>query len=165
MLDKKNDMVKSYEWCSLIEYSIKHKFVENGLTIPFLIGAIAIIRNRMLTISEFTDELTDKNNSKRPTIMQCANIRQLIIGIAEFETISYINKSPLSEIKSFGNLIVTDASLNHLNSVENLKPHFEKLYIEKLNEGAFSLNEGKFDSFTKDDLNHIDAFKKYASRS
>lgn len=150
----------NYEWCGLIEFFEKQNYICNGLTIPFLIGAIKQLQNRKMTISELTDELVDKKNQKRPTIMKCGNIGELVIGIMDYETIKYYKSYPNNEIKSFGNLSVTDSSLDNCSTEAELKSLFERLYKEKIDNGIYSKNAGEWTDFIPIDLERIENYKK-----
>ena len=152
--------MKRYEWCDLIEFFEKEHYIHNGLTIPFLIGAMEKLQNRKLTISQLTDEILDQNNPKRPTIMKCDNIGELVIGILDNESLNYYKAYPKNVIKSLDNLSATDSSLDGFKDKMELTAHFEKLYKTKIDDETYSKNAGEWTNFIPKDLERIENYKK-----
>ena len=152
--------MSKYIWAELIEFFEKNNYIRNGLTIPFLIGAIELLEKRKMTISELTDELMDKNNEKQPAIMKCGNIGELVIGIMNIETKNYYKMYPKNVIKSFDNLSVTDSSLDDYSEKSELIALFEKMYNNKINNGEYSKNAGEWTGFIPVDLERIENYKK-----
>lgn len=148
--------IKKYEWCDLIEFFEKNHYIKNGLTIPYLIGALELLQERKMTISEFTDELLDPKNKKRPSIMKCGNIAELVIGVIDIYTIN----TPNSMTKSIGNLSAYDDVLNKFTDKMELINHFENLYQSKVDSGEYSKNDGSWTNFTPTDLERIEHYNK-----
>ena len=151
-------MVK-YNWNDLIQYFVRNNYVRNGLTLPFLIGAIKNIERHTLTINEIITEFCDLQGGRRTTIMKCRDIGEFVVGIMDTESEILYKKNPQSLFKEFDNLAITDNSLSNFNSIPELIAFFEERYNQTIEKGEFSKNEGKWTDFTPLDLEHIDNFK------
>lgn len=157
--------MKNYIWVDLLEFFERENYVHNGLTIPFLIGTMEMLKNRKMTISELMVELMDSRNQKRITIMKCGNIGEWIIGVMDYETKNYYKSYPGNVIKSFDNLSVTDRSLDDYNDKSDLIVLFEDNYQDKIDKREYSKNFGKWNAFTPVDEERIKKFKIVATNN
>jgi hypothetical protein len=155
--------IEKYIWCDLIKFFEKNHYITNGLTIPFLIGAIELLQTRKTSIPKLIEELTDFKNNNRTTIMKCGNIGEFVIGIMDFESEKYYKNFPNSLPKEFDNLAVTDNSLNEYGKISELITLFENQYNNEIRIKNYSKNEGKWTKFTAIDLQKIENFKKAAA--
>jgi hypothetical protein len=151
--------MKKYNWSDLIQYFERNNYIHNGLTIPFLIGAIKYLEGKTLTIPQIVTEFTDLNGERRTTILKCGNIGEFVIGLMDIESETYYKKFPKSLFKEFSNLTVIDNSLSNYNSISELIAFFEEQYNQAIEKEKFSLNAGKWTDFTSIELEHIDSFK------
>jgi hypothetical protein len=136
-------------WHKVLTYYERNNYFSNGLTIPFLIGTRKFIEpnnNSIQTISEFIDELL--NSTHFTTIMKCGNIGEYVIGVLDNETKGLINTQYKGVYKQFGNLIVTDSSLNNITNNNELKLLFENLYSDLLDKNFFSKENGEWINYT-----------------
>jgi hypothetical protein len=156
-------MKTKYTWAVLLAFFEKQNYFRNGLTIPFLIGAVELLENKKMSISELTEELMDKNNENLITIMRCGNIGEFVIGIMDNETKCYYNMYPKNVIKSFDNLSITDSSLDDYHEKNELITLFENLYKDNINRSEYSKNAGEWTNFIPVDLERIENYKKAAA--
>ena len=156
---KMSDYSKQYLWRDLILFFERKHYVNNGLTIPFLIGAIKLLDGNKLKISQLLTEFSDIRNSKRTTIMKCGNIGEFVIGIMDLESEEYHNKLPNDLQKEFKKLAIIDNSLNQFNEIKELINFFENRYGFEIENEQYSKNLGKWTEFTKKDLENIESFK------
>ncbi|KQS48613.1 hypothetical protein ASG38_05595 [Flavobacterium sp. Leaf359] len=136
-------------WHQLLKHFELKGYIQNGLTIPFLIGSLEIInpnRNQW-TISELTKSFNDFGC----TILKCPNIREFVIGSLDNEILKYKNyyHNPC------GKIIVTDASLSKIKSSNDMRSLFEQLYQPRLDNKEFSKNNGIWVYFSQIDLARI----------
>jgi hypothetical protein len=155
--------VEKYIWCDLIKFFEQNHYITNGLTIPFLIGAIELLQKRKMTISKLIEEFTDSKSCSRTTIMKCENIGEFVIGIMDFESEDYYKKFPNSLPNEFNNLAVTDNSLNEYGKVSELITLFENRYNDEIRTKNYSKNAGKWSEFTAIDLLRIENFNNVAA--
>jgi hypothetical protein len=124
-------------------------YIQNGLTIPFLIGALEIVEPnaRLWTINEMTESL----NNFGCTILKCSNIGEFVIGSFDTETIKHkkLYHNPSEKI------IVTDDSIDQINSLIGITSLFEQLYQSNLENNELSKNNGIWRYFTEVDLTRI----------
>lgn len=149
-----------YLWSDLIIFFEKNHYIQNGLTIPFLIGTIKLLRGKKITIEQLITELSDPKSHRRTTIMKCGNIGEFVVGIMDFETEKYLHQFPNIIAKEFGNIAITDSSLNNFNSSKEIINFFVSLYKLEIESGNYSKNNGDWTEFTKTDIKRIEHFKK-----
>lgn len=156
---------ENYIWFDLIQFFEWNHYIHNGLTIPFLVGAIEILQSRKMAISQLVKEFSDLTNKSRTTIMKCGNIGEFVIGIMDIESENYYNNYPQCLPIQFENLVVTDTSLNDYNNFSELVVLFEKEYFEGIKSELYSKNSGIWTKFTQTDIERIDTFdKSFASK-
>ena len=155
-------MMNKKRWLGveLIDYFTNKNYINNGLTIPFIIGAIKEISGNYLSISELIAKLVDKNNSPKMTILYCGNIGEHVIGVMDDETESYYKEAnTYKHLKSFGSVIVTDKSLDHIETLGDLKSFFEDKYQDCISKEKYSKMRGAWHNFSDTDLSRINEIK------
>ncbi len=153
----------SYIWCKLIQFYEKNNYIHNGLTIPYLIGAINFLEGRTLSVRQLITELIDTRGDKRTTIMLCDYIGEYVIGILDSESEMYYKKFKINSLKSFENLIVLDSSFSNCKTVIHLVNIMEQRYNQIISRKTYSKVNGQWTKFIEDDLNKIRAFKNNKS--
>ena len=143
----------SYSWINLVHFLLRKQYFHNGLTIPFLIGAIKLLDRRTLTVSEFINELI--NSEQKVTIMKCDDIGEYVIGTLDYESEKFYEKSSNSLYRKFKNLFVIDDSLSEYKSIESLIDFMERKYSEIVMNKKYSKNAGQWTDFTEQDIKRI----------
>lgn len=154
----------SYIWCKLIQFFERNNYIHNGLTLPYLIGAIDLLEGRTLSLKQLISELIDTQGDKRSTIMLCDHIGEYVIGILDSESEMYYKKFKTNSFKIFENLIVLDSSLSNCKTVINLVNIMEQRYNQIINSKNYSKVHGQWTKFIEDDLNNIRTFKNNLSQ-
>lgn len=137
-------------WYKLLNHFEKKNYISNGLTIPFLIGAVEVLQpnSEKWTISDIIESFQQEGC----TILKCGNIGEFVIGT--------INDLTEGEKKYFhnpcGEIFVTDTSLDDVNSTSELIKIFTELYESKIQEAKFSKNYlGEWSYFSIKDIERI----------
>jgi hypothetical protein len=129
-------------WYKLLTHFENKGYVQNGLTIPFLIGSLEIVdpNAKQWSIIEMTESL----NYIGCTILKCPNIGEFVIGSLEIEALKYRKyyHTPCDKI------IVTDNSLDGVKSLAEITKLFIILYESLIADRKFSLNSGIWTYFT-----------------
>lgn len=139
-------MDKCNYWINLLMHYEKHHYYQNGLTIPFLIGARTYLENgkRLLSVLELLDEI--QNSPAAMTIMKCSGINEYVIGLMDYES-----KKLKNIYKSFGSLFLTDQSFSNANDISNISIELESLYRVYLKEERFSKVDGLWIQYNETD--------------
>ncbi|WP_300357521.1 hypothetical protein [uncultured Pseudoalteromonas sp.] len=144
---------------------------EYGVTIPFLVGALASHFGKEPT-KEFVDE-TFENIKSNPVngyyceVRWCGNIDEPVISVKEIDELADIT---LEADYKFGGIVSLGFTMDlmgmfHLNC-ETAHDCLLKLItysLEHVSQGCFSKNSGKFTSFTDDDLVFINLVEELSS--
>ena len=140
---------------SLINKFIEEKRIENGLTIPFIIGSYLLIEKKEYNASSINDCFESFfNNDKYFNLHFCDKIKELVISNIYFEDEKiYLNNH---QIKRIGNIISTDNSLDLLDSKQDLYKKINKMYDEDLKKGWFSKVNGKWGGFETTEITIIE---------
>ncbi len=136
-------------WNLLLRHFEKNGYIQNGLTLPFLIGALKVIKSdsSLWTIEEIAESL----NSNGCTILKCSNIGEFVIGSLDNETLKYEHLYHCLDDK----IIVTDSSLDHIKNIAELKKLFIELYQSRISNCEYSKNNGAWTSFTPTEVTRI----------
>lgn len=136
-------------WHQLLRHFENKGYIHNGLTIPFLIGSIEILKpnDQQWTI----DKMMESLNSHGCTILKCSNIGEYVIGSLDSETL----KNKQLYHCPCDNIVITDSSLNKVNSFTDLKVMFEEMYQLRISKREFSKDSGNWTYFTISDLSRI----------
>ena len=73
-------------WLKVLKHYEKRRYIQNGLTIPFLVGSRTIVEplRVLLSIEELLKSFT---NSIQPiTLMKCQQLGEYVIGILDHES-------------------------------------------------------------------------------
>ena len=140
---------------SLINKFIEEKRIENGLTIPFIIGSYLLIEKKQYNASSINDCFESFfNKDKYFNLHFCDKIKELVVSNIYFEDEKiYLTNS---QIKRIGNIISTDNSLDLLNSKEDLYKHMYKIYNDDLIKSWFSKVNGKWGNFETTEIRIIE---------
>lgn len=139
---------------NVLEHFCKKNYFQNGLTIPFLIGARKILEQHddVLTVQDFIEEIESSKN--KVTIMKCGNINEFIVGLMDLETEKMIQQFP-SIYKTLGNFVCTDESLDTCNNIHEIGELLSHRYSYHLESGKYSKIDGDWQYFSKLDLNRL----------
>lgn len=146
-------MKKPY-WYIVLRHFERSNYVDNGLTIPFLIGARKIIEpdKSLFTISELLNSID--NSSISITFMKCGNINEYIIGLLDTETKNFTEQSPKSH-DVIGRIVCTDYSLKGFTELPEIISMLNKEYEALIDEENYSKNSGIWGQFSKLDVRRI----------
>lgn len=140
---------------TLINKFIAEEKIENGLTLPFIVGSFLLIENREYnsnTINECIDFFFD--NDKYFNLQFCEKIKELIVSNLYFDDEKvYLSNLKIKKIK---NIISTDNSLELFNTEQDLCNEIFRLYNDDLKKGHFSKLDGKWRSFKKSEIKLIE---------
>lgn len=145
-------MNKPY-WLFLLE-SYLQNLNKSGLTIPFIIGAksyFGIDNNTLDSVQELLFEIQNIDTSKTFTIKKCQAINEYVIGIDD--DAHFLS----GHVPRFGNITLNDGAFKDIHSFQSIIAALEEKYIECIENGVFSKNNGKWTSYTEDDLESIKA--------
>lgn len=140
-------------WHKILSHYENKGYISNGLTLPYLIGSLQIIDNdaNLCSIKEMIESFDDYGC----TILKCDNIGEYVIGTLDKETFDdralYFN---------IGNrIIVTDDSLNHIKSVDELIIFFKDLYEYIIEDKGYSKENNNWSNFNDVETAKILEFK------
>jgi len=136
-------------WHRLLKHFENRGYVHNGLTIPFLIGALEIIEPNSQLWS--IEAIVGSFKKIGCTILKCGNLNEFVIGTLDSETLNY-NKEYHRPCE---NIFITDHSLYQINSCAEIITLFKELYQSRLKEKEFSKVLGHWAYFTEIDLKQI----------
>lgn len=127
-------------WIQVLIHFNRKNYFQNGLTIPFLLGASSVLDSdkEILTVEDFFHEAIDKSLPIKISLQRCANIGEYVIGIFDNESANYPYASQKMIYKQFGNLYITDNSFSEINSPEDILAILIDKYQKLLNQKTFS---------------------------
>ncbi len=139
---------------TLINEFLEEKKIENGLTIPFIIGSFLFLENKQYnqqSIIECFERFFDKD--RYFNLHFCDKIKELVISniYLDDEDIYLTNK----QIKKIENIISTDCSLDSYVTKQDLLENIERMYFENLKENCFSKEKGKWRNFEPTEIRII----------
>lgn len=143
-----NDKQYPYRF-EILKHFKRKRYIENGLTIPFLIGARVIVEpeKELLSITEFFKEV---NSISTPIMMmKCSDINEYIFGILDGQTNIY-RQHFKNEYKEYQNIIITDNSVNEMSDFVEVINMLENLYDENIQMGNYSKVNGEWRKFTEE---------------
>lgn len=141
-------------WYKVLTHFEENNYIENGLTIPFLIGSKKVIEpeGRIATVRDFLTEL--HNSELRTTIIRCGRIKEFIVGILDYETKKLLPHYE-NAYKQFGQILVTDGSLDQVDGFDGLVVCMEAAYESKIQSSHFSKENGKWRHYTDLEIRRI----------
>ena len=137
--------MKNSKWYKTLEYFLDKGYVNNGLTIPFLIG---LYSENEITIKELIVSMSEANNI---SIQKCDRIDEFVFGIFISET-----NHEIDLYKNIQDLIILDNSLDNCLSIEELINLFENLYTSVIQKKTFSKNNGNWTIYNEIELKQLE---------
>ncbi|MBK9485392.1 MAG: hypothetical protein IPO01_09315 [Chitinophagaceae bacterium] len=102
------------DWLDVLEYFLEKGYVDNGLTIPFLIGSKSVLEpdEPLQSIKEFITEISE--NEPPISLMSCGKVHHYILSPMDSYDIDmrYI-------YRNFGNLVIIDDSFKDAKSIDD----------------------------------------------
>ncbi len=129
-------------WFKTLDYFLSEGYVNNGLTLPFLVG---LYEHNEMTIEDLIEDFSD---SKYISIQKCGNIDEFIFGI-------YIDEGDSELYKKIEGLICLDDSLNHISTLSELIEFFEFTYSEEIENSLFSKNGEDWTDYTEEEKKQL----------
>jgi len=142
-------------WLLAIRYFLRHHYISNGLTIPYLIGARAILEPTLPHLS-IGDLLIQA--AKQPagiTLMRCGNIGEYVVADLDQESNRYSHL-----FKRFGHLHITDDSFESITTLPDLIEVMTVEYAKYIHEGCYSKISGQWGPFNNMDIQQLEAVRK-----
>jgi hypothetical protein len=136
-------------WLKVLKHFEANNYVQNGLTIPFLVGSRRLIESKenILSVNEFIDSMTDYGC----TLLYCDTLKEFIIGSIDIETEKYNFNGKMK----FKNIYQTDESLKNIKCLNDLKSFFSNRYQSIINSNKFSKSLGKWNDFSDEEIKQI----------
>lgn len=125
-------------WIQVLQHFDTNRYISNGLTIPFLIGANQLLAKRVssLNVNILIDEA-----QRLPffvKIMYCENIGEYVLGVLEEED-SMRFKSDQLPYKAFGSFLLDNVNdFKKGNSILDIKEELDLMYAVNLEEEKYS---------------------------
>ena len=137
-------------WYRVLSHFERRRYIDNGLTIPFLIGSRTIVEpgERLETISELLTSLSVSRHAV--TILRCGRIKEFVIGLLDNETNS-MRTQYKNMFKEFGELLVVDNSFKNATKFEEMVSILELEYGERIRSQTFSKESGQWFDFSSTD--------------
>lgn len=146
-------------WFKVLCHFYDNNYFENGLTIPFLLGASSVIDpdNEILSVEDFVLQAADESLPKKISLQKFGSIREYVFGIIDHETISYPYGKAI--VKQFGNICLTDNSFSDIHDIDDLKKILSDTSQNLLNSNMYSKNQGNWGQYSEDEIVRIREFK------
>ena len=142
----------------LIKQFLNAKKIQNGLTIPFIIGSFLFLEKREYnshSINECFDKFIDKD--KYFNLHYCEKIKELVISNIYFDDVNiYLSNK---KVKRIENIISTDNSLDLYETKQDLLDSINKIYSENLKLNGFSKEKGKWRNLESTETEIIEKLK------
>ncbi|MDI5950213.1 hypothetical protein QLS91_16585 [Flavobacterium sp. LB2P84] len=135
-------------WFKVLCHFDDNNYFENGLTIPFLLGASSIINSSdaILSVEEFFLQAIDDSLPRKISLQKCGYIGEYVIGTIDKETINYPYGKAIA--KQFGNISITDDSFLEILDSNEVK----KILIDEsqnlLDSNLYSINQGEWGNYS-----------------
>ena len=135
-------------WHRLLTHFEKRGYIQNGLTIPFIIGARSIIEpgQENQSVKSLINDF--KNSGCFISILKCDTIDELVFNI--------LNTKEHVHYPKVENFVIIDDAIKTPNNLQDLITYLENLYAEKIFNKTYSLNHGKWTAFTEIELQQIE---------
>lgn len=147
-------------WLIVLEHFEKHRYIQNGLTIPFLIGAEKFLSQEddLLSVKEFLTQIIDRKIQRQITMQRCPDIGEYVFGLVDWETNQFkefYKKSGKNMFRELGCLNILDRSYHEIEDIDEIIRKLEEIYNPLVNDMKYSKNFGEWSSFTEKDINRI----------
>ena len=135
--------------------------IENGLTIPYIIGAKRIIEGSNVdenSVDSLLNEIVNSSTDEVAFIQKCPGIGKIVVALRQREFADKKFKTETSFINSSGQkslYISKDASFLG-KSLSEITDNLKKDYQDAINNEEFSWFGGKWNKFIKDDIKLIE---------
>ena len=139
---------------TILNFFLKKGYRNNGLTLPYLFGAY-IYLNPNCKLKSFKEFLKIIDN-EGVTLMKCEMVDEFILGPLDIESKKYIEIGYYREISNF---IITDNSLEEINSYFDLENYLDDLYKSEIANKTYSKEKNEWIKFSKDDFTKLDELK------
>ncbi len=143
-------------WLETLKHFDSNNYVRNGLTIPFLLGSESILNEKkeLLNVSEFISSVTNEEFPCYLNLLKCGNIGEIIIGILDQETLNYLGDKLSEHYLVSGKLVIMENSFEK-TELSYIKDKLIEIYQPKIDDKTFSITNGKWSKFSKQDLTKI----------
>lgn len=148
-------------WFKILSHFEKKGYIQNGVTIPFLIGSNTVLNpsGKALTITQLVNEFQIIHDPEKITIQKCGNIGEYVIGILDNETKMIIAKYKQNVYKNFKNFVIIDSSFDSYQDINQILKTLEDIYLKLLSEQKYSKNDGVWTGFTEIDKKRLNEVK------
>ncbi len=139
-------------WYKVLAHYENNGYFQNGLTLPFLIGASTIIHpnKNEISVREFFEDI--KKFGLEISILKCDGIGEFVFGRIDFETANIIaqNSKPIYHIVD--NIVCTDDSIEFIKTWDDIIIFFDGYYSDQIKNNLWSINNREWTDYTKVDI-------------
>lgn len=131
-------------WYSLIKHFKEENAISNGLTIPFLLGAIALLNKEIKlnenSISSLLYEIAESETELNPVLQKCTDIKEYVISLRTKEFCRANFKSELVFKNTVGenSLFVSQNAASLGKNIDEISENLEKIYASALRNKKYS---------------------------
>jgi hypothetical protein len=138
-------------WYRLLTHFEKQGYIQNGLTIPFIIGARSVIEpdKKIQSVKSLINDF--KNSGYFISILKCDTIGEIVFNIS--------NANDSIHYAKVENIVIIDDLIKTPNNLEDIITYLDNLYSEKIFNKTYSLNHGEWTAFTEIELQHINELR------
>jgi hypothetical protein len=146
-------------WFQVLCHFDDNNYFENGLTIPFLLGASSIINHNenILSVEDFFSQAIDESLPRKISLQKCGFIGEYVIGTIDKETINYPYGKAIA--KQFGNICITDSSFLNIIDTDVV----EKILITEsqnlIDSNLYSINQGNWGDYSDIEKSRLEELK------
>lgn len=134
-------MINDTYWFKLLNHYNKKGYINNGLTLPFIIGSRSVIEPKkdLQTINGFFQDV--ENSKIYISILKCDTIGEYVFNISkQFDFKIY---------GGFKNIVDIDGLFNDYKSLKDFSDYLTEIHMKHLNKNVYSKNEfGKWEGFS-----------------
>ncbi|MBL0200396.1 MAG: hypothetical protein IPP81_09560 [Chitinophagaceae bacterium] len=118
------------DWLDVLEYFLEKGYVDNGLTIPFLIGSKSVLEpdEPLQSIKEFITEISE--NEPPISLMSCGKVHHYILSPMDSYDIDMRHI-----YRNFGNLVIIDDSFKDAKSIDDIISELDTELSDEIEEG------------------------------
>lgn len=140
--------MENYSWYNVLHYWCFRKDpIGSGLSIPFLIGVEREFgRGEDYHIEDLISELNSINSELSITIRYCSNIDMDVCCLDE------LTNQEKKYYKSIDSIFLAVDDYDELKTFKEFQSVVKSEYLDYVERGNYSINNGKWSGFTDDDL-------------
>lgn len=130
-------------WYKQILYQKDNRIIENGLTIPYLVGTYKTLGEKLENpIESLLNKIIESNFDKCAVLQKCPHINKYVIGIEDRGFCERLMKKDIQFKNSKGksSLFITLNAEDLGNNLDNIVTKFEDSYETIIGKGQFSWN-------------------------